>query len=144
MDLLFCALMHRTKEPLTHSKPIHMARYADGFVIPVPQKKLAQYRRIATKAGKVWMEHGALAYYECVGDDLTPEGFVTTFPKMAKLKPGETVIFSGILYRSRAHRNSVMRKVMADPRLATMMDPKDPPFDMKRMAMGGFKVLVEG
>jgi uncharacterized protein YbaA (DUF1428 family) len=121
-----------------------MAGYADGFVIPIPQKKLAQYRRIAGKAGKVWMEHGALAYYECVGDDLTPQGVVATFPRMVKGKPGETVIFSWILYRSLAHRNSVMKKVMADPRLATMMDPKDPPFDMKRMVMGGFKVMVEG
>lgn len=121
-----------------------MAPYADGFVIPLPEKNLAKYRRIAAKAGKVWMEHGALAYYECAGDDLTPAGIVTTFPRMAKVKPGETVIFSWILYRSRAHRNSVIKKVMADPRLADLMDPKDSPFDMKRMAMGGFKVIVEG
>ncbi|MFZ1686591.1 MAG: DUF1428 domain-containing protein [Flavobacteriales bacterium] len=121
-----------------------MARYADGFVIPIPKKNLAKYRRIATKSGKVWMEHGALAYYECVGDDLTPPGIVATFPRTVKVKAGETVVFSWVLYRSRAHRDSVMKKVMADPRLADMMDPKHPPFDMKRMVMGGFKVLVEG
>lgn len=121
-----------------------MAPYVDGFVIPIPQKNLAGYRRMATKAKQVWMEHGALAYYECVGDDLTPPGFVNTFPRMAKLKAGETVLFSWILYRSRTHRNSVMRKVLADPRLEKLMDPKDPPFDMKRMVMGGFKVIVEG
>ena len=121
-----------------------MAQYVDGFVIPLPEKNLAEYRRIATKAGKVWMEHGALAYFECVGDDLAPEGVVATFPRTVKAKSGETVIFSWIVYRSRAHRDSVMKKVMADPRLATMMDPKNPPFDMKRMVMGGFKVLVEG
>jgi uncharacterized protein YbaA (DUF1428 family) len=121
-----------------------MAPYADGFVIPILKTNLAKYRRIASKAGKVWMEHGALAYYECVGDDLTPKGVVATFPRTVKVKPGETVIFSWILYRSRAHRDSVNKKVMADPRLADMMDPKDSPIDMKRMVMGGFKVLVEG
>ena len=121
-----------------------MARYADGFVIPIPEKNLAEYRRIATKAGKVWMEHGALAYYECAGDDMTPEGVIATFPRTVKVKPGETVLFSWILYRSRAHRDSVNKKVMADPRLAKMMDPKKSPFDMKRMVVGGFKVLVEG
>lgn len=120
-----------------------MAHYADGFVIPIPKKNLAQYRRIATKAGKVWREYGALAYFECVGDDLEPEGIVATFPRTVKTRPGETVIFSWIVYRSRAHRDSVMKKVMADPRLAKMMDPKKPPFDMKRMVAGGFKVLVE-
>ena len=90
------------------------------------------------------MAHGALAYYECVGDDMTPEGVIATFPRTVKVKPGETVLFSWILYRSRAHRDSVNKKVMADPRLAKMMDPKKSPFDMKRMVVGGFKVLVEG
>lgn len=121
-----------------------MAGYADGFVIPIPKKNLAKYRRIASKSGKVWMEHGALAYFECVGDDLSPQGIVATFPRAVKAKAGETVLFSWVLYRSRAHRNSVMKKVMDDPRLVDMMDPKAMPFDMKRMVMGGFKVLVEG
>lgn len=121
-----------------------MAKYVDGFVIPLPEKNLAAYRRMASKAGKVWMDHGALSYFECVGDDLTPEGVIATFPRAAKTKPGETVIFSWIVYRSRAHRNSVIKKVLADPRLATMMDPKKSPFDVKRLVMGGFKVVVEG
>ncbi|MGB3525014.1 MAG: DUF1428 domain-containing protein [Flavobacteriales bacterium] len=119
-----------------------MAKYVDGFVIPLPEKNLPEYRRIAAKAGKVWMELGALAFFECVGDDLTPEGIKATFPRAARTKPGETVIFSWIVYRSRAHRDSIMKKVMADPRLAKLMDPS--PFDMKRMVTGGFKVLVEG
>ncbi|MEO8589352.1 MAG: DUF1428 domain-containing protein [Flavobacteriales bacterium] len=121
-----------------------MARYADGSVIPLPKKKLAEYRRRATLAAKVWMEHGALSYFECVGDDLAPTGIVATFPRAAKAKPTETVIFSWIVYRSRAHRASVIKKVMADPRLAKMMDPKKSPFDVKRMVYGGFTVLVEG
>ncbi|MBS1582951.1 MAG: DUF1428 domain-containing protein [Bacteroidetes bacterium] len=121
-----------------------MAGYVDGFVIPIPEKKLAEYRRIAGKSGKIWMEYGALAYYECVGDDLTPEGITATFPKIVKPKPGEMILFSWILYRSKAHRNSVMKKIMADPRMEQLMDPKDPPFDMKRMTVGGFKVLVGG
>ena len=120
-----------------------MAHYVDGFVIPLPRKKLAQYRRIASKAGKVWREHGALAYFECTGDDLKPKGVVATFPRMLRTKPGETVVFSWIVYRSRAHRDSVNKKVMADPRLADMMDPKASPFDVKRMVYGGFNVLVE-
>lgn len=119
-----------------------MARYVDGFLLPVPKKKVEACRRIAQKAGRIWREHGALEYRECVGDDLTPK-FGVPFPRTVKLKPRETVVFSWIVYKSRAHRDRVNAKVMKDPRLAKMMDPKDMPFDMKRMAYGGFKVLVD-
>ena len=118
-----------------------MPRYADCFVIPLPKKKLAAYKALATRAGKVWNEYGALDYVECIGDDLI--GFGTPFPKLAKLKKNETVVFSWILYKSKAHRDSVNAKVMKDPRLAAMCDPKNSPFDMKRMTMGGFKTIVE-
>ena len=119
------------------------ARYVDGFVVPVPKKKLDEYRRIAQKAGKVWLEHGALEFSENVADDVKP-GKVTSFPQAVKLKPGEVVVFSYITYKSRAQRDRVNRKVMADPRLKDMMDPKSMPFDAKRMFWGGFKVLVRG
>jgi uncharacterized protein YbaA (DUF1428 family) len=115
--------------------------YVDGFVVPVPKKNLAAYRRMATKCGKVWMEHGALAYHECVGDDVKP-GKLTSFPQSVKLKPDETVVFSWIVYKSRAQRDRIMAKVMKDPRLAAMMDPKALPFDGKRMFFGGFKTLI--
>ncbi len=115
--------------------------YVDGFVVPVPKKNLAAYRRMAQKAGKVWMEHGALEYVECVADDVKP-GKTTSFPQSVKLKPDETVVFSYIVYKSRAQRDRIMAKVMKDPRLAAMMDPKSMPFDGKRMFYGGFKVLV--
>ena len=114
--------------------------YADGFVIPVPKKNIAAYRRIARKAGKVWREHGALDYYECVGDDLTVPAQFTGFEKLAGLKKNETVIFAWIVYKSKAHRDRVNAKVMNDPR---MKPPKTMPFDHKRMAFGGFKVLVK-
>jgi len=117
-------------------------RYVDGFVLPIPRKNLQAYRRMARKAGKVWREHGALEYRECVGDDLNIKG-VKTFPRLVKPKHGETVVFSWIVYRSRAHRDRVNAKVMKDPRLAKMMDPKAMPFDVRRMVYGGFKVLVE-
>jgi uncharacterized protein YbaA (DUF1428 family) len=113
--------------------------YVDGYVLPVPKKNLADYRRMARKAGKIWREHGALDYRECVGDDLAVK-FGLPFPKLSKLKAGETVVFSWILFKSRAHRNQVNAKVMKDPRLAS--PPKSMPFDMKRMAYGGFKTLV--
>ena len=116
--------------------------YVDGFVIPMSRRKLATYRRIAQKAGKVWKELGALEYRECVGDDLSPKG-VPPFGKNLKLKPGETAVFSWIVYRSRAHRDRVNARVMKDPRIAGMMDQKDMPFDMKRMMYGGFKVIVD-
>lgn len=117
-----------------------MARYVDGFVIPLPKRKLAAYRRIAQKAGKIWREHGALEYVETVGNDLKPKW---GFPKLAKPRRGETIVFSWIVYKSKADRNRVNAKVMKDPRIQPMMDPKAMPFDMKRMAMGGFQVIVE-
>jgi len=117
-------------------------QYVDGFVVPVPKKKLQAYRRMAQKAGKIWREHGVLAYRECVADDVKVGKF-TSFPRSVKLKRGETVVFSWIVYKSRAHRDAVIAKVMADPRLASMMDPKAMPFDAKRLIYGGFKVLVD-
>ena len=119
-----------------------MAHYVDGFVVPVPTANLAAYRRMARKAGKVWREHGALQYSECVADDVKP-GKVTSFPQSVKLKAGETVVFSWIVYKSRKHRDSVNKKAMSDPRLAAMMDPKAMPFDGMRMFWGGFKSIVE-
>ena len=119
-----------------------MARYVDGFIVPVPKKKVQAYRRIAQRAGKIWREHGALEYVECIADDVKP-GKQTSFPQAVKLKPGEVVWFSWIAYKSRKHRDSVNAKVMKDPRLADMMDPKKMPFDTKRMFFGGFKTMVE-
>lgn len=116
--------------------------YVDGFVIPVPKKNLLAYRRMAQKAGAIWREHGAVEFRECIADDVKP-GKITSFPQSVKLKPGETVVFSWIVYKSRAHRDRVNAKVMKDPRLADMMNPKSLPFDGKRMFWGGFKVLVE-
>jgi uncharacterized protein YbaA (DUF1428 family) len=116
--------------------------YVDGFVLAVPKKNLPAYRRISQKAGKVWKDHGALEYRECVGDDLDTK-FGLPFPRLAKLKRGEAVVFSWILYKSRAHRDRVNAKVMKDPRLAKMMNPKAMPFDMKRMTYGGFTTLVD-
>ncbi len=118
-----------------------MASYVDGFVVPVPKKKIEAYRRMALKAGKIWREHGALQYRECIADDVK-WGKRTSFPRSVKLKAGEVVWFSWIVYKSRAHRDRVMKKVMKDPRLADMMDPKAMPFDAKRMIYGGFKVVV--
>jgi uncharacterized protein YbaA (DUF1428 family) len=115
--------------------------YVDGFVIPVPKNKVAAYRRIARKAGKVWRDHGALDYKECVADDVKM-GKWTSFPRSVKKKPNETVIFSYIVYKSRAHRDKVNAKVMKDKRITGMMDPKAMPFDAKRMIYGGFKVIV--
>jgi uncharacterized protein YbaA (DUF1428 family) len=116
-------------------------RYVDGYVLPVPKKQMQTYRRIAQKAGRIWREHGALEYRECVGDDLNVKWGVG-FPRMIKLKGGETVVFSWIVFKSRAHRDRVNAKVMKDPRLANM-DPKSMPFDIKRMVYGGFKTLVD-
>lgn len=116
--------------------------YIDGFVVPVPKKNLAAYKRMARKAGTVWREHGALEYHECVADDVKP-GKYTSFPQAVKLKPGETVVFAWCLYRSRRHRDRVNVKAMNDPRVAKMMDPKKLPFDGKRMFWGGFKPLLE-
>ena len=118
-----------------------MAHYVDGFVLPVPKKNLEAYRRMARKAGKIWREHGAIDFQECVADDVKV-GKLTSFPRSVKLKRGETVVFSWIVYKSRADRDRINAKVMKDPRLADMMDPKNMPFDGKRMIYGGFKVLV--
>lgn len=115
--------------------------YVDGFVLPVPKKKIEAYRRLAKKAGKVWREHGALDYMECVADDVKP-GKPTSFPQSVKLKTGETVVFAYIVYKSRAHRDRVNARVMKDPRLAAMCDIKNMPFDAKRMIYGGFKKLA--
>jgi len=115
-------------------------RYVDGFVIPLPKKNVQAYRRIALKAGKIWREYGALEFRECVGDDLAVKGMVP-FARRIKLKPGETVVFSWIVFKSRAHRDRVNAKVMKDPRLD--MDPRSMPFDVKRMLYGGFRVLVD-
>jgi uncharacterized protein YbaA (DUF1428 family) len=119
-----------------------MAHYVDGFIVPVPKRNVDAYRRMARKAGKIWREHGALEVRECLADDVK-KGKVTSFPQSVKLKPNETVVFSWIVYRSRAHRDKVNAKVMKDPRLADMMDPKKNPFDAKRMFWGGFKTIVE-
>ena len=118
-------------------------KYVDGFVLVVPKKNLKAYEAMAKVAGKVWKEHGALEYFECLGDDLKTK-FGLPFPKLAKAKPGEVVVFSFIVYKSRAQRDKVNAKVMKDPRLNQMMGPDQPmPFDIKRMAYGGFEVLVE-
>lgn len=115
--------------------------YVDGFLLPVPTKNLKAYRALAKKASTIWKEHGALHYVECVGDDLDSPPMVS-FRKSAGTKKNETVVFSFVIYKSRAHRDAANKKIMRDPRLAKMMTGK-PPFDCKRMAYGGFKVLVE-
>ena len=118
-----------------------MARYVDGFLFAVPKSKVEEYRKVARTAGKVWKEHGALEYVECIADDV-PKGKVTDFPMSVKAKRGEVVGFSWIVYKSRKHRDAVNKKVMSDPRLADY-DPKDMPADMSRMIFGGFKAIVE-
>ena len=117
-------------------------RYVDGYVVPVPKEKLQAYRRLALKAAKIWKEHGALEVRECLAEDVKV-GKLTSFPESVKLKPGETVVFSWIAFKSRADRDRVNARVMKDPRLAGMMDPKDMPFDGKRMVYGGFEVIVD-
>lgn len=114
--------------------------YVDGFVLPVPKDQLAAYRRLARKAGRIWREHGALSYVECVEDDVQP-GKVTSFPQSVKLKSGEVVVFAWATYRSRRDRDRIVAKVMDDPRLKMDMDKM--PFDAKRMFWGGFKPMVE-
>ena len=122
-----------------------MAQYVDGFLIPIPKKNLARYRMMAKLGAKIWKQKGALEYFECVGDDLT--GIGTPFPKRAATKKDETVVFSWIVYKSRAHRDKVNKEVMKDPRMqrmvALMKDEKKQPFDISRMSFGGFKVLVK-
>lgn len=117
-------------------------KYVDGFVLPVPKKNLKAYEKMAKTASKVWIEHGALSYFESVMDD-TNASFCVTFPELVKPKKGETIVFAWITYTSRAHRDKVNAKVMKDPRLANMMDMKKMPFDCKRMTYGGFKVIVK-
>lgn len=117
--------------------------YVDGYVVPVPKKNIAAYRKIALKAGKIWREHGAVHYFECVAEDMDAK-FAVSFSKQMKLKPGETVFFSWIMFKSRAHRDRVNAKVMKDPRMCPGdMDMKAMPFDCKRMVYGGFTPLVE-
>ena len=115
--------------------------YVDGFVLPVQKKKVAAYRSMAKLSSKIWLQHGALAFYESVADDV-PYGKRTSFPRSVKLKRGETVVFSYIVYKSRTDRDRIMKNVMKDKRLAKMMDPKKMPFDGKRMIFGGFKTFV--
>src|SRR4026209_210189 len=117
-----------------------MPRYVDGFVLPMPKKNIATYLKMARLGAKVWRDHGAVEYLECVGDDLKVK-FGQSFPRGIRLRAGETVVFSWIVFKSRAHRDRVNAKVMKDPRLD--MDPKSMPFDVKRMLYGGFKVLVD-
>jgi uncharacterized protein YbaA (DUF1428 family) len=119
-----------------------MAHYVDGFLVPVPKSKIDAYRRMARKAGKIWREHGALEFRECLADDVKV-GKVTSFPRSVKRKRSETVVFSWIMFKSRADRDRVNAKVMKDPRLTDMMDSKAMPFDAERMIYGGFEVLVD-
>jgi uncharacterized protein YbaA (DUF1428 family) len=116
-------------------------KYVDGFVLVVPKKKLQAYRRLAREGAAIWKQYGALEYRECVGDDLKVKWGIP-FPRLLKLKRGETVVFSWIVYKSRAHRDRVNAKMAKDPQFANM-DMKSMPFDVKRMASGGFKILVE-
>ena len=118
------------------------ARYVDGFVLPVPKKKIAAYCRMAQKAGRIWREHGALEFRECRGEDLGVRMGVA-FPKVVRARAGETVFFSWIAFRSRAHRDRVNAAVMKDERLSEMMEGQPMPFDVKRMAYGGFSILVD-
>lgn len=115
--------------------------YVDGFLLPVPTKNLATYKKMAKVACKVWKDHGALQYMECSGEDMKVQ-FGMPFPKLVKPKAGETIVFAFIVYKSKAQRNAINKKVMKDPRLAAACDPKNMPFDMKRMCYGGFKGLV--
>ena len=117
-------------------------KYVDGFVVPVPKAKLAAYKRMSLMCAKVWREHGALDYKECVADDVKP-GKLTSFPQSVQLKRGEVGVFAWIGYKSRKHRDAVTKTGRADPRLASMMDPKQRPFDGKRMFFGGFKIFVD-
>ena len=120
-----------------------MPRYVDGYVLPIPKKNLATYKKLAKFGGKLWKKHGALAYMEAVGDDVTPKAMqgITFFPALVKAKKGETIVFAFVVYRSRAHRDQVNKKVMTDPAMAQMGHAM--PFDMKRMTFGGFKAIVD-
>jgi uncharacterized protein YbaA (DUF1428 family) len=116
--------------------------YVDGFVLPLPKSNVEAYRAMSVKCGQIWREHGALQFRECIGDDVKP-GKLTSFPQSVDLREGETVVFSWIVYQSRAHRDEVNDKVMKDPRMAEMMKPEDMPFDGKRMIYGGFEMIID-
>jgi uncharacterized protein YbaA (DUF1428 family) len=116
--------------------------YVDGFVLPLPKMKLDAYREMAAKSGAIWREHGALQFRECIADDVKP-GKLTSFPQSVNLEDGETVVFSWIVYKSRAHRDEVNDKVMKDPRMADMMKPESMPFDGKRLIYGGFEMILD-
>lgn len=118
------------------------AKYVDGFVLNIPKKKIGEYKKLATLASKIWMEHGALAYHEAIGEDLKVKMGIP-FPKLAKTKSNETVVFAWIVYKSRKHRDAVNKKVMKDKRLQGM-DPSDMPFDCNKMTYGGFDIVVSG
>jgi uncharacterized protein YbaA (DUF1428 family) len=122
-------------------KEIAMPKYVDGFVLAVPKNKIKIYKKMAQAASKMWKKHGALEYNECLGDDMNVK-FGLPFPKLVKPKKGETIVFAYIVYKSRKHRDRVNKKVMSDPGMNDMCDPKDMPFDVKRMAYGGFNVMV--
>lgn len=126
------------------SRDVEQMKYVDGFVIVVPEEKLADYRKMAKTGEKLWKKYGALEYFECVGDDLAPEWAMLTFPKMAKAKEGETIVFSFIVYKSKADRDKINAKIMQDPAMNDPALKDNPPFDMKRMAYGGFRVIVGG
>jgi len=136
------ALPRHSNPNSTQVKETLMAHYVDGFVVPVPQQKLDAYRSLAARAGKIWMDHGALQYWECTGDDVKP-GKITSFPQAVQAKDDEIVVLSWIVYKSREHRDDVNAKVMEDPRMKDMMDPKKMPFDGMRMFWGGFKSFLE-
>jgi uncharacterized protein YbaA (DUF1428 family) len=136
------ALSVRQREAHSNSQEATMPRYVDGFVLPMPKKNIGAYLEMARLGAKVWRDHGALEYLECVGDDLKVK-FGLSFPRGLRLKSGETVVFSWIVFKSRAHRDRVNAKVMKDPRIANMMDSKAMPFDVKRMMYAGFKVIVD-
>lgn len=121
---------------------MNMTGYVDGFLLAIPKNKVNEYKKMARLASKIWIEHGAIGYFECIEDDVKA-GKITSFPQAVKLKKGEVVFFSYITYKSRADRNRVNKKVMSDPRLAKMCDPKKMPFDSKRMMWGGFKPVVK-
>lgn len=118
-----------------------MARYVDGFLLPMPKKQLAAYRRIAGRAGRIWKKHGALEYVEAAGDDLKSPGTTATFTKASRAKGSETVVFAFIVYKSKAHRNAVNKKVFNDPAIANMVQTMQ--YDMRRMAYGGFRAIVD-
>ncbi|HEX3443150.1 MAG TPA: DUF1428 domain-containing protein [Chthoniobacterales bacterium] len=121
---------------------MNMTKYVDGYVLPIPKDKIELYLSIASKAGKVWKEHGALEYRECIGDDFEVKDLVS-FPRLAGTQPDETVVFSWVVFESREHRDQVNAKVMADPRIKEICDPDNPIFDFKRMAYGGFRLVVD-